>query len=122
MRDREGNIWAGTQNGLNRLTETVIVPFPELGDPMSRFIRAVAVTRDGAVWIGTNDGLYRLSASGRERFDEHNGLPSPQIFALQTDGDGELWLATNSAVGRFSPDSSIRPPSRRCQASAASAA
>lgn len=102
LQDREGNIWAGTQNGLNRLSESVVVPFPEPGDPMSRLVRAVAVGRDGAVWIGTGDGLYQLFAGGRRRLDQRDGLPGSSIAALHTDGDGELWLAVDRSVGRLS--------------------
>ncbi|MBI3492622.1 MAG: hypothetical protein HY047_12715 [Acidobacteria bacterium] len=47
LEDRDGNIWAGTTEGLNRLTPRKITQFVDLG-----LVRGVEVTPDGSVWGG----------------------------------------------------------------------
>jgi signal transduction histidine kinase len=96
--DREGNIWVGTQSGLNRLSEAVVsmmtVPMRE------RLVRAVTVTNDGALWIGTSHGLDRISREGRRTYTEADGLPSASIRAMHNDPRTGLWVATASGVVR----------------------
>ena len=102
LEDREGNIWVGTQSGLNRLSEAVVsmlaVPTRE------RLVRAVTIADDGAVWIGTSNGLDRVSREGRRTYTQADGLPSASIRALHNDPRSGLWVATSSGVVRVTRD------------------
>jgi signal transduction histidine kinase/ligand-binding sensor domain-containing protein len=93
IEDREGNIWAGTDNGLNRLTPNPLSSQPPELATISR--PAVAVVRDtrGAVWAGTQNGLYRFTPEGRVRYDRDDGLPGVSIYALHVDVNGVVWAA-----------------------------
>src|SRR5690606_2046348 len=53
--DREGNLWVGTQAGLQRFTPHRVKPITNL--PIAR---GTAVTPDGSVWIGGTLGLTRF--------------------------------------------------------------
>src|SRR5262249_2326507 len=58
--DREGNIWVGTDNGLDRFRHTSAATVSvnqglSQGTPWS-----LLAARDGSVWVGTLDGLNRL--------------------------------------------------------------
>jgi len=57
--DREGNIWIGTQNGLNRLRPTNFVPVRDQ-NIVNGFARDIAVTGDGSLWAIVNPHIFRL--------------------------------------------------------------
>src|SRR5262249_17880191 len=101
LQDREGNIWAGTQNGLNKLSESVVVSVPEPNDGMGRLVHAVAAGAGGAMWVGTGDGLYEFSGTSRRRYDWRHGLPRESIQALHRDASDRIWVATSNRLGQF---------------------
>lgn len=102
LEDREGNIWVGTQSGLNRLSEAVV---SMLTVPMrQRLVRAVTIADDGALWIGTSNGLDRISREGNRTYSEADGLPSASIRALHNDPRTGLWVATSNGVVRVTRD------------------
>jgi ligand-binding sensor domain-containing protein len=108
--DREGNVWVGTQAGLQRLTPHRVTPITDV--PLAR---AMALTADGSVWVGSTSGLTRFSAPGRQRYGEAEGLPGSVVLALHVDHDGVLWVATERGIvsfvhGVFSP--LVVPPNR----------
>ena len=62
MEDRDGNMWAGTSEGLNRLVPRRIMRVTDLG-----LVTGVESATDGHVWVGTIDELVRcLEAEGFE--------------------------------------------------------
>ena len=95
--DREGNIWAGTFEGLSQLTPHRVTPVMTLG-----LIAAVDATRDGEVWVATTEELIRFS--GENAASERGGtrLPIPGITALAADPEGAVWVASNSELFRVS--------------------
>ena len=94
---REGNIWAGTFEGLSQLTPHRVTPVMTLG-----LIAAVDATPDGDVWVATTEELIRFS--GKTAASESGGtrLPIPGITALAADPEGVVWAATNGTLFRIS--------------------
>src|SRR5208283_4506071 len=50
--DREGNIWAGTNNGLDRFREPTVSTI-SANQGVSGPVGCVLAARDGSLWIGT---------------------------------------------------------------------
>jgi signal transduction histidine kinase/ligand-binding sensor domain-containing protein len=95
--DREGNIWLGTQAGLQQLAPNRVTPIASL--PLAR---AVAMTPDGSVWIGSATGLTRFSENGQRRdYTEVDGVGGSVVLALHVDTRGVLWISTESGVSRY---------------------
>lgn len=85
--DREGNIWVGTNNGLDRFRESAFVPV-QLPPEEQRF--GLAAGADGEVWISSqNLWLMRRHESAPTKFTL-NELATQRIL---TDSKGTLWLA-----------------------------
>jgi signal transduction histidine kinase/streptogramin lyase len=94
--DREGNVWVGTQAGLQRLTPHRVTPLTDV--PIAR---ATAITPDGSVWVGNTRGLTRFTAAGRRHYGEAEGLPGSVVLATQVDRAGVLWVSTERGIARF---------------------
>jgi PAS domain S-box-containing protein len=57
--DREGNIWAGTADGLDRFHDVAVSSISVKQGLSSPSVMSVLAARDGSVWLGTLDGLSR---------------------------------------------------------------
>ncbi len=111
LRDRTGEIWAGTYNvGLWRVVTRSGAP-PRLQRVLlalsSQQINTLYEDRTGAIWIGTGDGLNRLVIDGADttltRFHRANGLPDTVIRGLIEDRQGRLWIATSTGLSWLDP-------------------
>lgn len=94
--DLEGNIWIGTELGLNRLSDGT---FYTLGDDdgfSGEYVTAMAQTPDGVVWAGTDgDGLLRIeNGKVTRRFGEREGIKDPFIAAVTVSQRGILYFGT----------------------------
>ncbi|MGY6630935.1 MAG: two-component regulator propeller domain-containing protein [Wenzhouxiangella sp.] len=95
--DRQGYIWAATQNGLVRFDGRQARVFDMINTPALKTsdVRALAETPDGSLWIGTyGGGAYRLRDGQFEPLGTEQGLPHPIVYSFHVDRDGGLWMAT----------------------------
>jgi signal transduction histidine kinase/streptogramin lyase len=93
LEDRDGNVWAGTTEGLNRLTPRRITQMIDLG-----IVRGLDVTSSG-LWVGTVDGLVEFTAAG-SRLSEWR--PSgARVTALYADPHETIWVATDRQLLRL---------------------
>jgi signal transduction histidine kinase/ligand-binding sensor domain-containing protein len=91
--DTEGNLWIGTDVGLDRISPRAIeVDGAERGLPFGS-ITSICQTPDGHIWASAIDGALMVrSADGRWG-------PAPfqiegQAVCLASDSDGALWIGT----------------------------
>ncbi|MDN5211757.1 two-component regulator propeller domain-containing protein [Fulvivirgaceae bacterium BMA12] len=119
--DHKGNIWIGTDSGLNKLVpEEQIKKSPKFihyihrdADPHSishDYILPIFVSRQGQVWIGTMGGGLNKVIKGdlpdNDQFmsyDSRDGLPNNVVKAILEDDDENLWISSNKGLTRFSP-------------------
>ncbi|WP_421828876.1 two-component regulator propeller domain-containing protein [Larkinella sp.] len=115
LQDRQGFMWFGTQDGLNRFdgyTFTVYRNDPREENSLSHnFIRTIYEDRKGRLWIGTEDGGLNLFNRETDTFvsfqrtaDKLNSLSHNQVISMAEDRQGMLWVGTyGGGLNRFDP-------------------
>jgi PAS domain S-box-containing protein len=95
LQDREGSIWVGTNNGLDRFRKTnlapVILPFkPSYG--------VLAAGNAGDVWVGNLTFMIRVHGGRADRA----GHPIPcQALSAHRDPSGAIWWLCPDAIYRY---------------------
>lgn len=91
LQDAEGNVWAGTENGLDKFWPATVHFEPQLTKPAA-FGDLLLSASDGSVYIGQASTVYRVRPYGR---------PEP-IFRTPVEPrtlceapDGAIWIGTN---------------------------
>ena len=113
IQDKEGYLWLGTQEGLNKYdgySFTVYKNDPKDPNSLSdNWITVLFVDKDGTLWIGTNaGGLNKLDREHNRfvhyRHEENNpySLSDDRILSIFEDGSGTLWVGTDGGgLNRF---------------------
>ena len=93
LEDREGNVWVGSNRGLNRFRATPFVL--ESGIPTgSRMGYSLAAAPDGTVWIASDNDIFEVHGPHLELVAR---LPT-RIRSAYRDSRGVLWLGTEKGL------------------------
>ena len=95
LEDRAGNIWAGTLDGLNRLTPYQLTPVTSVG-----LVNGVEWTPSGTLWVGAMSHLTGFTR-GDTNLSIPVRLPDAPLVATNVDEQGTLWVATNRHLFRL---------------------
>ncbi|CAM2010916.1 ligand-binding sensor domain-containing protein [Acanthopleuribacter pedis] len=111
--DRDGFLWVGTQNGLNRYDGYTFTTFyHNPADPTSIAgdnVSSMAEDQQGVLWIATWGGGLNLfdpvkQSFSRVRLSFANGDPIQRVQKLYRDRAGHIWVGTYAAgVIRINP-------------------
>ncbi len=91
LQDREGNIWVGTNNGLDRFRKASLVPVPL---PVKVYER---------VWVAGDAGDIQgefVRVHGGRAYPDHP-FPSPAALSAYRDPSGVIWWFCLDAIYRF---------------------
>ena len=97
LQDREGNIWVGTNNGLDRFRKSnlvpIVLPFRTAnGNPV------LVAGNDGDVWIDNLGGMFQVHG-GRA---DHAADPIPSLAAsAYRDPAGVIWWLDDRGIYRY---------------------
>ncbi|MEK7423941.1 MAG: two-component regulator propeller domain-containing protein, partial [Actinomycetota bacterium] len=102
---RDGSVWVGTPDGLNRVSHLDGVESREVYRLPNTRVTALHIDRAGTLWVGTETGVGAF-ADGRFTPVPIAGVSSLGIvFAMTSDREGALWLCH---VGAASPSRVLR--------------
>jgi ligand-binding sensor domain-containing protein/signal transduction histidine kinase len=94
--DQQHNIWAGAQDGLLRLSRTVVTTLTARDGLMDDNISTTYEDRKGTLWIATFTGqLYRLNGAVPERFYLPPPKTNSRIRTVFEDSRGAYWFGTS---------------------------
>ena len=106
--DREGHVWIGTYNGLNRYEPATGVV--ERYAAPEGYIASLMVDRLGRLWVSTFGHGISVSPPARpgERRRFHpislaEGLPNSNVNRAIEDLDGRIWVSTDSGIAMIDP-------------------
>ena len=101
--DREGTIWVGTSDGIDRFREWPVTPLSVKQGLSNSNATSVLAARDGSIWIGTADGLNRWREGRRTIYRTRTdpGLPDDSIQSLFEDERGRIWVSGSSGLAAF---------------------
>lgn len=108
LEDSEGDFWVGTQNGLLRLSRSVVstVATGLPGAPES--INTVYEDHDGSIWITSLSGrLYRLHGSKPVPAALPSGMSSMVVRTIFRDRSGALWVGTTEGATKITQQQGV---------------
>lgn len=91
--DRQGNLWVGTNAGLDRFRPRLLAPAPF---PAGALNLALAAGDDGSLWGGPGSGSALRLQDGQVRA---LAMPAPVNSAMR-DAEGGIWMAGPAGVWR----------------------
>jgi signal transduction histidine kinase/streptogramin lyase len=102
FQDRRGNMWIGTEQGLNLLAaEGGILQFTKKNGLEAEMVFTICEDSAGDIWVGSLRGLSRYGNGTFTRFTSQNGLPSSIIWCTYRDRAGRLWIGTRQGLATF---------------------
>ncbi|WP_147676354.1 hybrid sensor histidine kinase/response regulator transcription factor [Algibacter pacificus] len=118
LEDNQGNIWIGTNNGLNRLKYSEIEKenfekfFSSATDSntlSNDHILDLYQAKNGVLYIGTSGGGLNLLSNVNsdtvvfKHYTVKNGLPSNVIYQVREDTEGNIWLMHARKISKLNP-------------------
>jgi len=104
LQDRQGFLWIGTSDGLNRYDGYDVVVYRhdrlDTASLSNNAVKALLEDREGALWVGTDGGLDRFDR-GTERFVRYvldadvPASPRKAVLQLLEDHAGRLWVGSH---------------------------
>lgn len=112
LQDRQGFLWFGTSDGLNRYDGYEFeIFYHDPDDPGSlshRRIRALYEDPQGRLWVGTDGGGLDLMDPEVGRFrharydpDDPHSLSHDSVLSIAPDRSGHLWIGTRNGLNRL---------------------
>lgn len=93
-RDRDANIWVGTNShGLLRFNAQGVAAFAEGAQGTSKAVTAVFEDREGNLWIGSANGLERLREGAFVAYPTSADLPAEKNGPLYVEAETRVWFA-----------------------------
>ena len=92
-RDRDANIWVGTNlRGLLRLNSQGVASLSAGEGDSHEAVTAVFEDREGNLWVGSSNGLERLRDSAFVTYSLPEGLPSDGSKPVFADSQNRVWF------------------------------
>jgi signal transduction histidine kinase/ligand-binding sensor domain-containing protein len=104
--DKNGFLWFGTKEGVNRFDGYHFKLFRLGKDDERTFSQELVYflysDKQGTLWVGAQKGLFRFDPESEQLLKFSDSLT--EVGAIQEDVKGRLWFISNYTVCRYTPD------------------
>lgn len=107
--DGNGNLWIGTDSGLNKfnISDETFISYSEKDGLVSDYINSIVIDDYGDLWIGTNNGLSKFNVENNKfiNYTELDGICGNHFnrgAAVKLDC-GQILFGTSKGVVSFNP-------------------
>ncbi|GAA4824433.1 two-component regulator propeller domain-containing protein [Algivirga pacifica] len=113
LQDRQGFMWFGTEDGLNRYDGYEFKVYK--ADPLNKnslansYIYSLLEDGEGNIWVGTRKGVTKFNPE-KELFtryvhnpEDDNSIIDGRVHAIVEAKDGKFWLAMNNGLSVYDP-------------------
>lgn len=100
LRDRDGALWLGTPEGLQRRVGDSFVTYASPQGLSNNVVRELLQDTDGSLWVGSDRGLDRFRDGAISTWGKHHGLEELFHRAVLEDSKGNVWVGTTEGVFR----------------------
>lgn len=109
VKEKNGFVWIGTENGLNRYDGNKIKIYNKQNSALSsNDIADLLIDRKGKIWIATFGGGLNLYNPSNDKFvayknilNNSTSIPSNELNTLFEDSKGTIWLGTKNGISSF---------------------
>jgi len=110
--DSKGNLWAGTNNGLNqkKIGADHFIRYFYNPDKKNRIssniIYSLFEDSKYRIWIGTANGgvnIYDPVSGNFSQLSKSDGLPGNDVYGILEDGMGVIWMSTENGLSAYNP-------------------
>lgn len=109
VKEKNGFVWIGTENGLNRFDGNKIKIYNKQNSTISaNEISHLLIDRKGKIWIATLRGGLNLYYPSEDKFvayknriNDISTIPSNEINTIFEDSKGVIWLGTKNGLSFF---------------------
>lgn len=108
FRDRDSNLWFGTDRGVSVYSEQGgmrTVPLSEITEQTyGNLFTSISKDKDDSYWLGGENGLLHIGRNDAAtwfRADGGHTLRNNHIREIYNDADGSLWIATDGGMARY---------------------
>jgi ligand-binding sensor domain-containing protein/serine phosphatase RsbU (regulator of sigma subunit) len=114
IQDRQGFIWVGTQDGLNRYDGYSFKVYKHSQSNRSslpdNYVQSLFIDSKGSIWIGTFGGGLSMLDPATDSFTNygHNdndpgSISGNQVMSIAEDASHNLWVGTSTGLNRLDP-------------------
>ncbi len=101
--DFQGNIYVGTNSGINKITPTGTIEKLAIKGVENFSFTAIIQDNKKNLWLTTTAGVYKYNDNACKFFSEKNGLSGNHIYCALKDREGNLWFGIHGfGVSKFS--------------------
>jgi diguanylate cyclase (GGDEF)-like protein len=111
--DREGNIWVGSLEGVQRLRMagdgniSAFETYNAQSGSANNFVRDILQDAEGSLWLGTDRGIERFRDGRFTTWGLQRGLTEQFTRTVLEDKSGAIWVGTSDGLFRFA-DQKVR--------------